>query len=303
MKIFGHIFTAGRRGDSDVESVYVMNAFLIALSVGIGLLGWFLLSYLVFKDFSPLSYWSLSETGFWHTLTSIWWFVLIYAFVMGQLRGWFKEKRFVRERNIDSENIAFKGLVSLSAGFFEELGYRGVFIFFGMIAVWFANWAWFIVFWIFAAGIILAALGKEGIGIVGKLILLALAGGLIFLTVWLGFAANPIYWIFENIIFPIYNFLSLGYLSTLLFEKYPFILMAGAFTANGWFKDGHKYLGLVGVLNAQFFGVYMICVAFTYGLVYAIALHFLYDLVLFSSEHLVALVRNRKASEEPHYYF
>jgi hypothetical protein len=301
MKILGHIFTAGRRGDADVEAVYVTNAFLIALAVGIGLLGWFLLSYLFFKDFSPFSYWSFSETGFWHTLTSIWWFVLIYAFVMGQLRGWFKEKGFVRERNIDSENIAFKGLVSLSAGFFEELGYRGVFIFFGMIAVLFANWAWFIIFWIFAAAIIILVLAAKDTVVFAKVILLAIAGGLIFLTVWLGFAANPVYWVFENIIFPIYNFLSFGCLNTLLFETYPLMLMAGAITANGWFRDGHKYQGPVGVINAQFFGVYMICVAFTYGLVYAIALHFLYDLVLFSSEHLVALVRNRKASERSYH--
>jgi hypothetical protein len=301
MKILGHVFTAGRRGDADVESVYVVNAFLVALSVGIGLLGWFLLSMLFFKDFSPFSYWNTSETGFWTTLTNIWWFVLIYAFAMGQLRGWFKEKGFVRERNIDSENIAFKGLVSLSAGFFEELGYRGVFIFFGMIAVLFANWGWFIIFWICAAAIIILVLAAKDAVIFAKVILLALAGGLIFLTVWLGFAANPVYWVYENIILPIYGFLSLGYLKP-LFEKYPLLLMAGAITANGWFKDGHKYQGPVGVLNAQFFGVYMIYIAFTHGLVYAIALHFLYDLVLFSSEHLVAMVRNRKAGKELYYF-
>lgn len=63
--------------------------------------------------------------------------------------------------------------------------------------------------------------------------------------------------------------------------------------SNAKFRDGHKYQGPVGTLSSYVFGLYMFYIAFTHGLVYAIVVHAIFDTVLFSSEHICQVWKNR----------
>lgn len=78
-------------------------------------------------------------------------------------------------------------------------------------------------------------------------------------------------------------------------DKWVVLLYIGAVMwSNVKFKEGHKYQGEAGMLHSYIFAFYMIYIAFTFGLLYAIAVHFLYDLFIFGSEHLVQVIKNRK---------
>ena len=78
-------------------------------------------------------------------------------------------------------------------------------------------------------------------------------------------------------------------------DKWVVLLYVGAVMwSNVKFKEGHKYQGEAGMLHSYIFAFYMTYLAFTFGLLYAIAVHFLYDLFIFLSEHLVQVIKNRK---------
>lgn len=73
-----------------------------------------------------------------------------------------------------------------------------------------------------------------------------------------------------------------------------YLLFVGAVMwSNAKFKEGHKYQGTIGQLNSHIFAFYMIYIAFTFGLVYAIALHFTYDFLLLSSENIIYVIKRR----------
>ncbi|HMO22056.1 MAG TPA: hypothetical protein PKC98_13950, partial [Candidatus Melainabacteria bacterium] len=52
-------------------------------------------------------------------------------------------------------------------------------------------------------------------------------------------------------------------------------------SANSRFRDGHKYQGFLGWVNSWFLGMVFFYMTLTYGLVAAIAVHFLYDMIIF----------------------
>jgi hypothetical protein len=49
-------------------------------------------------------------------------------------------------------------------------------------------------------------------------------------------------------------------------------------TANGWFRDAHKYGGVLGWANAWIIGFVMMYACLHYGLLLTIVVHALYDL-------------------------
>ncbi|NTU98553.1 hypothetical protein HGA64_00910 [Candidatus Falkowbacteria bacterium] len=61
--------------------------------------------------------------------------------------------------------------------------------------------------------------------------------------------------------------------------------------SNAKFRDGHKYQGCAGMLNSYLIGFYMFYICFTHGLLYAVVVHFIFDAVLFSSEHAVEVIK------------
>lgn len=63
--------------------------------------------------------------------------------------------------------------------------------------------------------------------------------------------------------------------------------------SNAKFRNGHKYQGPYGMMNSYIFGLYMFYITFGYGLLYAIILHALYDGIIFTSEHICHVIKNR----------
>lgn len=80
---------------------------------------------------------------------------------------------------------------------------------------------------------------------------------------------------------PITNFFTFGALSEYLWHSEGWFVGAAMLVANSSFRDGHKYQGFLGYWNSWFVGLGLFIVFFKYGLIAAIIIHFLYDMVLF----------------------
>lgn len=85
-----------------------------------------------------------------------------------------------------------------------------------------------------------------------------------------------------NLLAPVANFFTLGALDQYLGDPAMWAVSAGIISANAFFRDGHKYQGLLGWVNSWFLGMYFFYMMFTYGLPAAILVHFLYDLLIFA---------------------
>lgn len=348
-----HLFTASRDGNENVKRVYVKNMIYMGATTGLALLGWYILRVWFFKDFNPFSYWNMSE-NFWSSLRAIILPLAVYAISLGQL-GWFNNDEF-KEDSLVPESMAFKGIVSLSAGVFEELFHRGILIYYGLIMVYLMNisFNWLVLIALLILYIVIIAAVRPSLLISLLLLALFIGGWLLLKKVTMD---NPVH-LFNGFVLSIYQWISLsvwrvriifgilmaiflaiyiiykkseegGYLEkkpiafvlTVVFfaiwtgyvlpkgvyalSHLPIIpLGAGRWTtllfvgavmwSNVRFRKGHRYQGLPGMLNSYIFGFYMIYIAFTYGLVYAIIAHFLFDILLFSSEHAVQVVKNRR---------
>ncbi len=73
----------------------------------------------------------------------------------------------------------------------------------------------------------------------------------------------------------------------------PLLLTSAITSLAVGFGRGHQYQGLSGVWSAIAFAFYMQYVTFTYGLVFAIAVHVCYDVVLFVTQTAIARYKMR----------
>jgi hypothetical protein len=89
---------------------------------------------------------------------------------------------------------------------------------------------------------------------------------------------GAIIWIYRNLTFPIVDVITLGLMHETIYG-FPVLFMTGAISANAAFRDGHKYQGVFGWINAWFAGLYLLCVMLTRGLIIAILVHMIYDLI------------------------
>ncbi|MEZ4490790.1 MAG: hypothetical protein R3F51_24700 [Cyanobacteriota/Melainabacteria group bacterium] len=96
---------------------------------------------------------------------------------------------------------------------------------------------------------------------------------------FLGFGIPEL--IFNYILGPVANFFTLGYLDQYLSNPEIWFVGAGLISANSRFRDGHKYQGFLGWVNSWFLGMVFFYMTLTYGLVAAIVVHFLYDMIIF----------------------
>ena len=85
-------------------------------------------------------------------------------------------------------------------------------------------------------------------------------------------------WLYNAIMFPIVNIVTLGLISGTIWG-FPALFIAGAISANATFRDGHKYQGIFGYINAWFVGFYILHIMLTQGLLIAILVHIIYDLI------------------------
>tara|TARA_B100001778_G_scaffold334984_1_gene350329 strand:- start:11470 stop:12213 length:744 start_codon:yes stop_codon:yes gene_type:complete len=143
--------------------------------------------------------------------------------------------------NEDAEGHMVKGFwSSAAAGFFEEICFRWALFLSATIGVQFVNWLF---------------LG--------------------FVDGWMG----PIKWLHLTIFGPLATFMTFGAARDLMLGM-GWVIGAAILSANAKFRDGHKYLGIIGVINSWYIGLYLFYVAFAFGLPAAIIVHFLYDLLI-----------------------
>lgn len=82
------------------------------------------------------------------------------------------------------------------------------------------------------------------------------------------------------------NFFTLGYLQDQLMNVSNWTIPAALLMANNAFRDGHRYQGFFGLVNSWFMGMVFFYFTFTYGLVAAIVVHFLYDVLVFATVYV-----------------
>ena len=88
-------------------------------------------------------------------------------------------------------------------------------------------------------------------------------------------------WLFYHYLFePMTNFTAAYQLDGFLNHPAGWYVGAGLLAANTRFQNGHRYQGPIGAINAWFIGMYFFYLALTYGLVSAIAAHFLYNFLI-----------------------
>lgn len=93
-------------------------------------------------------------------------------------------------------------------------------------------------------------------------------------------------WLYVHFFGPIANWATLHSLQEYLFHPSGWAVGTAMLSTNAFFRDGHKYLGLLGFVNSWFIGMYCFWIMFHYGLLAAIIVHFLYDLLLFVIRYL-----------------
>jgi hypothetical protein len=170
-------------------------------------------------------------------------------------------------------------LTSTLAGLWEEIGYRGLFIFTAIISIILMN--------LFLKYLIVAIIGIAIIALIIKmknanvLRVIFLIGGaaLIIYILRIDFIGNPLYWFYHKIMFPIWHFVSFGLLDPILYHKdFSFLFIIGAMSANIKFRDGHKYQGIFGYVNSWIIGYILLHAMMYYGLCVAIIIHAVYDI-------------------------
>jgi hypothetical protein len=104
-------------------------------------------------------------------------------------------------------------------------------------------------------------------------------------------------WLFYTKIFMhTANFFTFGLLNEFIFFPGNWIVGAAMISANGSFRNRHDYLSGLGYVNSWFIGMFMFGIMFRYGLLTAIIVHFLYDLVIFTT---AAFIRYRRTPPAP----
>lgn len=120
----------------------------------------------------------------------------------------------------------------------------------------------------------------------GAIITLKFANFILFGFIGLGIIEH----VYLYITGPIANLLTLGFLNDILFNGFGWAVGAAVTVSNAQFRDGHKYLGLIGYINSWFLGMFFFYLMFHYGLPAAILVHFLYDLFIFAVRYIDMVV-------------
>ena len=206
--------------------------------------------------------------------------------------------QFLRPRGDTAGEILSKGtLISLWAGIMEELTFRWLLYLGGIIALVVSNWLWgtafvYVILTGLSIGLILwvNSLTKWDNVLPAILTGMACLAGIIALAVH-GLYLDPVKWVFGALLVPLADFTSLGKMHTILYQPHSWAAGAAVVSVNALFRDGHKYQGWFGWVNSWFLGLVFFWVMFTYGLVAAMVVHFLYDFLIFATVALVRLLR------------
>ena len=103
-----------------------------------------------------------------------------------------------------------------------------------------------------------------------------------------GFAGfELIAWLHNNLLGPIANWFTLGYLEEWLFHDAGWFVGAALIVTNGMFRNGHEYQGIIGYTNSWFIGMFLFWMMFQYGLVAAIVAHVSYNALIVATVYLL----------------
>jgi len=86
-------------------------------------------------------------------------------------------------------------------------------------------------------------------------------------------------WLFVHVFGPLANWTTLGYLQPQLLGG-DWAIGAAMLASNAFFRDGHRYQGWFGTINAWFAGMFLFWMTFHHGLFAAIVVHFAYDAII-----------------------
>jgi len=179
--------------------------------------------------------------------------------------------------------LGFNMLTSLLAGLWEEIAFRGLLIFVSMITLMFLNFA---LTWVVLVVLVILALWGIISLFSNNLWLFALMLGVVSYFViswWYGLALveDPLYWFYQHVIFPVMSFISFGLLDSIMYNKeFSLLFIIAAMSANLKFRDGHKYQGCFGYFNSWIIGYILLHVMMYHGLVVAIIIHAVYDIII-----------------------
>lgn len=221
------------------------------------------------------------------------WPLLIYAGIMATLHA------VGIDGSKHDEEIFFTGVVSsILAGVWEEVGFRCLFVCTAMWGIAAMNYflsgitAFIITGLLVTIGVALLAMGKRNEPWTTKALRIATGSFCILFGLFAGWnvwrGVNPTYWFYDYGVVPVVNFVTFGAFSGIFYGDAPRLFVFGMVAANAGFRDGHKYQGPIGVLNAWIAGFIMMYATMTYGLWTAICIHAIYDLEFDIIQYIMA---------------
>jgi len=199
-----------------------------------------------------------------------------------------------------AEILGIGFIISVLAGLLEEISFRWLIFLGAFLGLWIMNFifaGFLVLIACVGVGYLLGALidPHEGGGIGG---FIGLILGVVMIVV-LGLTGNLppglLEWIHLNITAPIADWTTFGALHDQLYHPAGWLAGAAVLSANAGFRDGHKYQGILGYVNSWFLGMVFFWLMFTYGLLAAILVHFLYDLIIFAVTAGMKAVADRNA--------
>lgn len=243
----------------DLESIVVGY---IAVAIAIVLVGateW------IAPDFFNYPYWDLQLGALVY-----YWPLLIFNVVYSSVMAHVDDTRVGSDKP-DLCDYAASVLKNTLVGVWEELGYRWTFICLAMIVIYFWDSVGFLV----SLLALVLGLGVLVLALFARKIEYALAGlvvaALSFLALWMG--ADPLTKLYEWIIVPIANIATFGLMSNVFYGSFDKALVFGAVMANIWFRDGHGYQGVQGIIRSWYMGLIFLYTMLHFGIGTAIVLH------------------------------
>ncbi len=113
------------------------------------------------------------------------------------------------------------------------------------------------------------------------------------------FFSHGLVWVINHYIMaPVANFTTLHLLNQQL-NVMPWFIGAGLLAANAKFRDGHKYQGIFGLINAWFIGMFFFYLMFRFGLVAGIVVHFSYDALIYGVRYLDEVQERARGVSDP----
>lgn len=234
----------------------------------------------------------------WATLSGIPWMLLLFGPVLNIVVKIFTRNE--HSKNIETVNTFDQNIwTSIKAGIFEEATYRWLVFYFMIVSFtlrdiifnWLMTIGWisaiFTLPW-WAIGCIIVVLNF--LGVVAYLITAERQIGLFWssvafvvlvmvLLIDVALILGIVKWWYIGVLLPVVNFVTLGKMSAQLFG-YSWMVGAALISSNWSFGQGHVYHGCIGWLNSWIIGMLMFWFTFNFGILFAMLVHAVYDIVI-----------------------